>query len=281
MTPSRVKRSPHRRCRRGRSPTARRRVRSSHEPERVDSDRQSTGVLRARVPRSVRRSCADDCGCSAVAPENPESRLKPIPSAAGRAAARRREKDAKPSESSSQIYAFIARAAHDCTRARRTTDAPADSGPGAMAQQAIYEQMVFPTRFVWAHGGKQVRPARLLLVFSTRISSITRGRLNSSRRGPRRFPAPVLTSPFPRSPSLTRRCICVVRSRTGWRPSRWRPSPPPGAPRFSRWCAISRPGTTSTSSSWMASGATTRTRRSSRTRSGTSTTGCSSRSRGL
>jgi hypothetical protein len=30
-----------------------------------------------------------------------------------------------------------------------------------MAQQAIYEQMVFPTRFVWAHGGKQVRPARI------------------------------------------------------------------------------------------------------------------------
>jgi len=26
-----------------------------------------------------------------------------------------------------------------------------------MAQQAMYEQMVFPTRFVWAYGGKQVR----------------------------------------------------------------------------------------------------------------------------
>ena len=42
MTPSRVKRWPHRRWRRGRSPTARRRVRSSHEPERVDSDRRET-----------------------------------------------------------------------------------------------------------------------------------------------------------------------------------------------------------------------------------------------
>ena len=52
-------------------------------------------------------------------------------------------------------------APHDCTRARRTTDAPEESGPAAMAQQAIYEQMVFPTRFVWAHGGKQVRPARI------------------------------------------------------------------------------------------------------------------------
>ena len=30
-----------------------------------------------------------------------------------------------------------------------------------MAQQAIYEQMVFPTRFVWAHGGKQVQPTRI------------------------------------------------------------------------------------------------------------------------
>jgi hypothetical protein len=27
----------------------------------------------------------------------------------------------------------------------------------AMAQQAMYEQMVFPTRFVWGYGGKQVR----------------------------------------------------------------------------------------------------------------------------
>ena len=27
-----------------------------------------------------------------------------------------------------------------------------------MAQPAMYEQMVFPTRFVWAYGGKQVRP---------------------------------------------------------------------------------------------------------------------------
>jgi hypothetical protein len=26
-----------------------------------------------------------------------------------------------------------------------------------MAQQAMYQQMVFPTRFVWAYGGKQVR----------------------------------------------------------------------------------------------------------------------------
>ena len=30
-----------------------------------------------------------------------------------------------------------------------------------MAQPAMYEQMVFPTRFVWAYGGKQARrPAR-------------------------------------------------------------------------------------------------------------------------
>ena len=28
---------------------------------------------------------------------------------------------------------------------------------GAMAQQAMYQQMVFPTRFVWAYGGKQAR----------------------------------------------------------------------------------------------------------------------------
>ena len=61
----------------------------------------------------------------------------------------------------SQILCFFARAPRDCTRARRTTDAPEESGPAAMAQQAIYEQMVFPTRFVWAHGGKQVRPARI------------------------------------------------------------------------------------------------------------------------
>ena len=27
----------------------------------------------------------------------------------------------------------------------------------AMAQQAMYEQMVFPTRFMWGYGGKQVR----------------------------------------------------------------------------------------------------------------------------
>ena len=26
-----------------------------------------------------------------------------------------------------------------------------------MAQPVMYEQMVFPTRFVWAYGGKQVR----------------------------------------------------------------------------------------------------------------------------
>ena len=26
-----------------------------------------------------------------------------------------------------------------------------------MAQQAMYEQMVFPTRFMWGYGGKQVR----------------------------------------------------------------------------------------------------------------------------
>ena len=36
-----------------------------------------------------------------------------------------------------------------------------------MAQQAMYEQMVFPTRFVWAHGGKQVRAAHDPSLFVT------------------------------------------------------------------------------------------------------------------
>ena len=123
---------------------------------------RNAGVLRAGVPRSVRRSRADECGRRAVEPENPESRLKPIPSWQGTRGKRERVPEKSPALQTVRVrLCFFARAPHDCTRARRTTDAPEESGPAAMAQQAIYEQMVFPTRFVWAHGGKQVRPARI------------------------------------------------------------------------------------------------------------------------
>ena len=99
-----------------------------------------------------------------------------------------------------------------------------------MAQQAIYEQMVFPTRFVWAHGGKQVRPARI----ATFVAFPNAGLINHPRRWPPRPADPPVPSsgsdiPPPRyPPPRRRRCTCAARSRTGWRPSRWRPSRTPG-----------------------------------------------------
>ena len=80
-----------------------------------------------------------------------------------------------------------------------------------------------------------------------------------------------LTSPSCRF--LPRRCTCADLSPTGWKRFQWPPSPPPRAPRFSRWCATCPPGTTSINLSSTGSGATTRIRRSSRILSATSTTG--------
>jgi hypothetical protein len=42
------------------------------------------------------------------------------------------------------------------TASRTDTTAREVCGRGAMAQPAMFEHMVFPTRFVWAYGGKQV-----------------------------------------------------------------------------------------------------------------------------
>jgi len=42
------------------------------------------------------------------------------------------------------------------TASRTDTTAREVCGRGAMAQTAMFEHMVFPTRFVWAYGGKQV-----------------------------------------------------------------------------------------------------------------------------
>jgi len=154
----------------------------------------------------------------------------------------------------------------------------------AMAQQAMYEQMVFPTRFVWGYGGKQVRarPPTLAEFHASQIFSPPRvARPVRPRRAVSDDPD---TRACPRRsrPRLTRlitrrtyRSTCAGRSPTGWRRCRWPPSPRPTGARCSRWCATCRRGTTSTSSSWTASGGTTRTRRSSRIPSVTSTTGAS------
>ena len=152
----------------------------------------------------------------------------------------------------------------------------------AMAQQAMYEQMVFPTRFVWGYGGKQVRarPPTLAEFHASLIFSPPR--VARPVRPRRAVPDDPDTRACPRRsrPRLTRlitrrtyRSTCAGRSPTGWRRCRWPPSPRPTGARCSRWCATCRRGTTSTSSSWTASGGTTRTRRSSRIPSGTSTTG--------
>jgi hypothetical protein len=41
-----------------------------------------------------------------------------------------------------------------------------------MAQPAMYEQMVFPTRFVWAYGGRQARTPTLIPAVSTLANRI-------------------------------------------------------------------------------------------------------------
>ena len=158
-----------------------------------------------------------------------------------------------------------------------------------MAQQAMYEQMVFPTRFMWGYGGKQVRARpRISSEFHASTASLPfsscctpracrgnrgvarRDRRSRTRAEPPRS-RPRLTHPI----ANARRSTCAGRSLTGWRRCRWPPSPRPTGAACSRWCATCRRGTTSTSSSWMASGGTTRTRRSSRILWVTSTTGAS------
>ena len=114
----------------------------------------------------------------------------------------------------------------------------------------------------------------LLVLHAPRASSHPRRRpTRSSISNPRGTPRsrPRLTHPI----ANARRSTCAGRSPTGWRRCRWPPSPRPTGAACSRWCATCRRGTTSTSSSWMASGGTTRTRRSSRILWVTSTTGAS------
>ena len=153
----------------------------------------------------------------------------------------------------------------------------------------MYEQMVFPTRFMWGYGGKQVRARpRISSEFHASTASLPfsscctpracrgnrgvarRDRRSRTRAEPPRS-RPRLTHPI----ANARRSTCAGRSLTGWRRCRWPPSPRPTGAACSRWCATCRRGTTSTSSSWMASGGTTRTRRSSRILWVTSTTGAS------
>ena len=114
----------------------------------------------------------------------------------------------------------------------------------------------------------------LLVLHAPRVSRQSRRRpTRSTISNPRGTPRsrPRLTHPI----ANARRSTCAGRSLTGWRRCRWPPSPRPTGAACSRWCATCRRGTTSTSSSWMASGGTTRTRRSSRILWVTSTTGAS------